>query len=394
MKYLERPSTEKPQKGFLYGMDYLSFLWDENGADYQTGFQLLKNLGVRSIRQWMHFGSYMEDWHTFRPSAVKKMHEILAEADRYGIQVVGMNHVNWSLEENAFCVGKPSRTQPDYPRWLEIYEENWYLAVREFPEILYWEIDNEINNKDFLYIQGHFGEKLPTAELASMSADLLFYASRGIHRANPQAITVMGGIVDPYGLGIPETDTGTTMVNFMEALYDAIASGRHGSTHPDDFFEVAAWHPYYYKNAPDDYFVQKNQEIYDVILRREKKDKKVFLTEFGWDESLWDMAEIPGAIEKLFPLIQERMPYVEALHYYRLFDDVTENHNTAGLFCDPVPSRRDILPKTGECRAAGSPKPSAYSYQRAAGGQGPLDLFQHPGAPEGAIREEKGGEKE
>ena len=227
-----------------------------------------------------------------------------------------------------------------------------------------------------------------------MSADLLFYASRGIHRANPQAITVMGGIVDPYGLGIPETDTGTTIVNFMEALYDAIASGRHGSTHPDDFFEVAAWHPYYYKNAPDDYFVQKNQEIYDVILRREKKDKKVFLTEFGWDESLWDMAEIPGAIEKLFPLIQERMPYVEALHYYRLFDDVTENHNTAGLFCDPVPSRRDILPKTGECRAAGSPKPSAYSYQRAAGGQGPLDLFQHPGAPEGAIREEKGGEKE
>lgn len=394
MKYLERPSTEKPQKGFLYGMDYLSFLWDENGADYRTGFRLLKNLGVRSIRQWMHFGSYMEDWHTFRPSAVKKMHGILAEADRYGIQVVGMNHVNWSLEENAFCVGKPSRTQPDYPRWLETYEENWYLAVREFPEILYWEIDNEINNKDFLYIQGHFGEKLPTAELAAMSADLLFYASRGIHRANPQAITVMGGIVDPYGLGIPETDTGTTMVNFMEALYDAIASGRHGSTHPDDFFEVAAWHPYYYKNAPDDYFVQKNQEIYDVILRREKKDKKVFLTEFGWDESLWDMAEIPGAIEKLFPMIQERMPYVEALHYYRLFDDVTENHNTAGLFCDPVASRKDVLPKTGEHRAAGSPKPSAYAYQRAAGGQGPLDLFQHPRAPEGVIREEKGAEKE
>ena len=49
MKYLERPSTEKPQKGFLYGMDYLSFLWDENGADYQTGFRLLKNLGVRCI---------------------------------------------------------------------------------------------------------------------------------------------------------------------------------------------------------------------------------------------------------------------------------------------------------------------------------------------------------
>lgn len=37
------------------------------------------------------------------------------------------------------------------------------------------------------------------------------------------------------------------MVNFMEALYDAIESGDHGSFYPDDFFQVAAWHPYYYQ---------------------------------------------------------------------------------------------------------------------------------------------------
>ncbi|HIW74217.1 MAG TPA: hypothetical protein H9684_07820 [Firmicutes bacterium] len=390
MKQPERPSTKKPQEGFLYGMDYLSFLWDENGADYLTGFRLLKNLGVRSIRHWMHFDAYMADWRTFKPAAVRKMHEILAEADRYSLQVIGMNHVNWSLKERKFCVGKPSRRQEDYTRWLEIYEENWYLAVREFPEILYWEIDNELNNKDFMFIQGRFGEKLPTGELAALSADLLLHASRGIHRANPQAITVMGGIVDPYGLGIPETDTGTTMVNFLEALYDAIESGRHGSTRPDDFFEVAAWHPYYYKSPPDEYFVEKNQEIYEVVCRREKKEKKVFLTEFGWDESLWDMRSIPAAIERLFAVVRERMPYVEALHYYRLFDDVTENHNTAGLFCDPVAQRRDVLPKTGECRIAGSPKPSAYAYQRAAGGQGPLDLFQAP-RPSAATAEPVGG---
>lgn len=241
-----------------------------------------------------------------------------------------------------------------------------------------------------MFIQGRFGEKLPTGELAALSADLLLHASRGIHRANPQAITVMGGIVDPYGLGIPETDTGTTMVNFLEALYDAIESGRHGSTRPDDFFEVAAWHPYYYKSPPDEYFVEKNQEIYEVVCRREKKEKKVFLTEFGWDESLWDMRSIPAAIERLFAVVRERMPYVEALHYYRLFDDVTENHNTAGLFCDPVAQRRDVLPKTGECRIAGSPKPSAYAYQRAAGGQGPLDLFQAP-RPSAATAEPVGG---
>ena len=86
-------------------MDYLSYMWDENGADYRTGFRLLKNLGVRSIRHWMHFGEYMEDWRTFRPAAVRKMHDILEGAQRYGFQVIGMNHVNWSLEEKKFCDG-------------------------------------------------------------------------------------------------------------------------------------------------------------------------------------------------------------------------------------------------------------------------------------------------
>ncbi len=368
-------SLEKPEQGRLFGMDYLSYMWDRCGADYKTGFQLLKNLGVRSIRHWIHFSEYMDDYKTFRPDAVQKMHDILAEAARLDIQVVGMCHVNWSLNEQKFCIGKPARTDPSYKDWLDCYEENWYYAVREFPELTYWEIDNEINNKDFMYIQGHFGEKLPKEELAAMSADILFRASRGIHRANPQAITVMGGIVDPIGLGIPEIGTGTTMENYLEALYDAIESGEHGSTDPDDFFQVPCWHPYYYTHEADEYFIQKNNALYEIFKRRGGGDKKVFLTEFGWDETLWDMEKIPAAIEKLFPLIREYMPYVEALHYYRFFDDVTENHNTAGLFCDPIAGREDVLPKTGELRATGTPKPSAYAFQRAAGGQGPLDLF-------------------
>ncbi len=366
---------DKPEPGRLYGMDYLSLMWDSFGADYKTGFQLLKNLGVRSIRHWMHFAEFMDDYRTMRPADVQKMHAILAEAARLDIQVVAMCHVNWSLNEQKFCIGKPARTDPSYGAWLDCYEENWYHVVREFPEVAYWEIDNEINNKDFMFIQGRFGEKLPTEELAAMSADILFRASRAIHRANPEAITVMGGIVDPIGLGIPELETGTTMENYLEALYDAIESGIHGSCDPDDFFQVPCWHPYYYTREPDGYFIEKNNAIYEIIVRRGGCEKKVFWSEFGWDESLWDMEKIPGAIEKLFPVIRKYMPYVEAVHYYRFFDNVTENHNTAGLFCDPIPGRVDVLPKTGEIRATGSPKPSAFAFQRAAGGSGPLDLF-------------------
>lgn len=364
----------------LCGMDYLAYMWNACGADFHTGFRLLSHLGVRSIRNWMHFGILMEDENTFKPEAVCTMHDILTEAAKYDIFVIGMCHQNWSPDKKAFVQGKPARQDPGYRHWLECYEHCWYLLAKEFGEVFYWEIDNELNNKDFMYIEDHFGEKLPTGELAAMSADMLFYASRGIHRGNPQAHTVLGGIVDPDGLGVPETGTGTTMVNYMEALYDEIEGGQHGSTAPDDFFEIAAWHPYYYRTAPDAYFIRENHRIYEVIRRREGRDKPVFWTEFGWDESLWDMERIPDAIESLFAVIREQMPYVKCLCYYRYFDDMSEKsvHGAgvyAGLFGDPAPGRMEADPKTGKRRLAGMPKESAYAFQRAAGGSGSLTLF-------------------
>lgn len=373
----------------LCGMDYLAYMWNARGADFHKGFRLLSNLGVRSIRNWMHFGILMKDENTFKPDAVRTMHDILTEAAKYDIFVIGMCHQNWSLEKRAFVLGKPSRQDPGYRSWLECYENCWYLLAKEFGEVLYWEIDNELNNKDFMYIEDHFGEKLSTCELAAMSADMLFYASRGIHRANPQARTVLGGIVDPYGLGVPETGTGTTMANYMEALYDEIESGQHGSTAPDDFFEVAAWHPYYYRAAPDAYFVRENHRIYEVIRRREGRDKPVFWTEFGWDETLWDSGPIPDAIESLFAVIREQMPYVKCVCYYRYFDDMTEGTPRgmgvyAGLFADPVPGRAETDPKTGKERPAGMPKESACAFQRAAGGSGSLTLFCEAAGEESA----------
>ncbi len=367
---------------YLFGMDYLSYMWNSQGVPFEKGFELLHNLGVRSIRHWMHFDIYMSDYHTIDPQGAEFMHTLLAEAAKYRLQVIGMSHVNWSLDKQTFCIGKPARSNPSYRRWLACYEETWYQAGKEFPEVSLWEIDNEINNKDFMYIEGKFGEKLPTEELAAMAADLLFFASRGIHRANPDAMTIMGGIVDPIGLGIPETGTGTTMRNFLEALYDAIESGSHGSTEPDDFFQKAAWHPYYYKCEPDDYFIEQNNKIYEIIRRREGKEKGVFLTELGWDEKLMEPDKIPSAIEKLFQILREEMPYVHGVQYYRFFDNVSEGNCLAGLFCDPNPERVDCLPGSKTRRAPGSPKPGAYAFQKAAGGNGSLRLVEKTGQAE------------
>lgn len=70
---------------------------------------------------------------------------------------------------------------------------------------------------------------LPSGK-ADISTDMFFYGSRGVHRANPEAVTVMGGFVTWSGEG------------FLKAVYENIESGSfgEGSTDPDDYFQALA----------------------------------------------------------------------------------------------------------------------------------------------------------
>ena len=398
-------TTHSEQEKYLFGMDYLAWEGIGQNIDYVKAFQVLDNMGVQSMRHWMHFAYLLKDPTTFHEGRAEMMHKILAEAKKHDIQIVGMSHSNWDIHEKQWVIGK-HRYQPwedsDYYKWLEVYEETWYTIVKEFPEITYWEIDNEINNMDFMYIHRAPKDKrgrnliLSLEQMAQISADMMFYASRGIHRANPNAITVMGGLVDPNGLGTkgcgysyddPEEWVNTgTMVDFLEVLYDCIATGEHGSYYPDDFFQVAAWHPYYYSKCADDFWVAENNRIYDVIKRREGKDKKVFLTEGGWSargntkingEDVPITSEMVGAwIKHTFNLIATKMPYVESWHYFRMFDNIANNNSTGGLFFDPDPNDSyAAVTWIPEILDAGAPKAAAYAYQQMTGATGSLELL-------------------
>lgn len=61
-------------------------------------------------------------------------------------------------------------------------------------------MDNELNNPDFLC--GVNGEKIYNVEqMAEIALDVLYYASRAIHAANPASKVVLGGLTEPEGLG-------------------------------------------------------------------------------------------------------------------------------------------------------------------------------------------------
>ena len=373
------------QDKYLFGMCYIAPSRDVNAPNnYVDTYQLLANMGVKSLRHWMHFRDLLKDPNTLREDRVAYQHELLAEAKKYGFQIIGMNHTNYI--DGGF-VGPKHKYQPwegsDYYAWLEDYEQCWYTLVKEFPEVTYWEIENEVNNPGFMEIYGNVGGYKDPEVMLAQTLDMMFYASRGIHRANPNAITVMSSLTEPAGIGnaMSKTYEGVgkvvypTNAEFLEMMYQAILSGEHGSRFPDDFFQVASWHPYYWKStAADQYWINENNELYNIILKYEGKDKKVFLTEMGWGVKVRSEEEVAKRIGELYATVAEHLPYVESVHYFRLFEDYGESNSMYGLFTDP----RMDEPYAGFdeiLRAPGEPRLTAYAYQKAAGASGSLTFI-------------------
>lgn len=349
---------------YLAGMCYMEYEWN-NQLNDDNVLLAMKNMGVKSLRMWMHFNYFMENPTTINKEKADKMHKYLKNALDLDFQIIGMNHYSYH-DEGYFSIGKEKRVDFENPSskyniWLNDYETSWYTLASEFKEITYWEIDNELDNPDFMYIDGAKNDVLNQTEMAHISLDMLYRGSIGIHKANNNNNTIMGGLVDSNGLGKGSSYNNVYTGNnkeFLEIFYDLIDSGEHGSIYYDDFFQIAAWHPYYYHGTADDYFIDENNKIYEIIKRREGKDKKVFLTEFGWtDLAVLDKSQ---NIIDLYTALREKMPYVESLHYFLLFDKFHENN--VGLFDSPL--NKDA-----------SPKSSAYAYQKVNNGSGKLDFI-------------------
>ena len=164
-----KPELETADQSNIYGMCYL-VLENQNYFDYQKAFKALNNMGVKSMRNWMHFSNLLLNPNTVNEQKCLIMKDVLNQAKKYGIQIIGMNHTNYSTN-GYFTVGKQKRQDyegSDYYNWLNDYEQSWYTLVSYFPEIIYWEIDNELNNHDFMYIDGKKGEVMTTKKMADI----------------------------------------------------------------------------------------------------------------------------------------------------------------------------------------------------------------------------------
>ena len=383
----------------LFGMCYL--LEERVGSlDIEKEVQLMKNLGVKTVRQWMHFSHFMSNPETIKKGAtLDNMHKLLAECEKAGMVNIGMNHHNFWSKGKSSATAKPYARDisegSNYVQWLNEYYTSWKTLVAEFPEVTYWEIDNEVNNPDFMTDGGGKGSSsYSVRQMAQIATDMFYYASRAIHEVNPNAQTIMGGLTEPTGLGKGNT------LNFLNMLYDNIESGEYGyfygiedkalaSKNADDYFQIACWHPYM-SSFNKQHFIEINNEFYSVILEREGKHKKVFFTEFGWnDEKVGGEDNAMQFMKLTYEAIKE-MPYVETANIFKLYDTGKlnnwdgYNYQYFGLIHDPDVSRH-YPPLEGDDRAIfidengycipGAPKRKAYLYQELAGGSGSLEIL-------------------
>lgn len=362
------PQNAVVDKQYIMGMTDLS--WSEHSwseTDWQATHSLMKNMGVKSVRVWLHCNWIMVNSTTYSQKGLALGREIVEGLLANNMQIIGMNHSNFhkgGCTNSSSTTAKPSRDLSEgsyYLSWLKDYQTTWYNLVKAFPEIMYWEIDNEDNND--VFFSRLEGGSFSLKEKADIYTDMLYYASKGIHEANPSAKTVLGGLV----LQGAET--------FLQHIYDNIASGDFGSVYPDDFFQVANWHPYM-DNFNRKLFLDTNNGIYDVIKKNEKKDKKVFFTEMGWSEANVSAERIAAFIPQLYRIAKDDLPYLESVHYFRMYDELDSSWGSTaekkfGLFSDPSNHGAG-----NENPNLASPKASAYAYQTAAGGEGSLTLYQ------------------
>jgi len=352
------------QGRFLFGFCDLGFSEATfRQIDYRKTSQLLSNLGAKAVRNWMQSSWLMDKPGIFKKNAVGLMHAIVDDLFAHGLLVIGMNHTNFHETKAGAAPNDLAKLHPSDPhflRWLRDVELTYYALAKEFPSITYWEIDNEDNSDVFCFAND--GVKMPFEEKIAVYLPFLFYASRGIHRANPANKTILGGLVT------------ADAESFLTALYSAIRTSPLSSD-PDDYFEVANWHPYMDKYS-DEAFFELNERIHRVILQHDRSDKAVIFSELGWSEYNVSLTSMATYIEAMYTLVQRKMPYVKNIDYFRLFDELdstwgSQAEKIYGLFSDPS--------LHGNSPTKGCPKSGAYAYQRAAEGEGRLNLLEDLG---------------
>jgi len=334
----------------------------------ETAVGIMADLGVTAFREWM--------WLAMDPinpdyekicAAYDRTLDLCVQND---IELTGAAGPTVPYEINHGN-GMPVRDLTpgsSYRQVLEKTEENWERIVGRFPQSRLWEDGKEWNFRLFLHPVGWTPADpgFTIEEMMEIACDLMYVSARGIRRADPTC-TVVSFSPTPDGghhylsPGIP---VGYGIAYSLELMYQVIEAGRSFSTRTDDYFDMAAWHPYLstqmgYEpygteypaeklyipdDQPDALWKSYNDMAYHVMARHGDGRKKVLLTEFGFSDCRNEERERQQAalIPQCFALLKQ-MPYVKTCHFFRLFEEEDSNAGENGIFTSEAEAKFGIV---------------------------------------------------
>lgn len=348
---------------YFYGVGYVESQMC-NRVQVSQAVYLIKSLGARSVRVW---ASCMSDSRTLIQWKADRLHELTQELKKSDIQVIFTFYGFESPKKGGLTTWLPRRdttSGSDYMVMLDNFEAMCYTMAKEFPEVDYWEIGNEWNHTGAINpidwkVDGTGGEPFTLFEKAEITTDLIYRSKRGVRAAGNEGLMIFPAMAPADGMD------GIAMTKYLEYVYQNIKSGKFGSTNPRDFFEALAWHPYI-TEAPDMEWVENNNRVYKVACDNGDAGIKVFLTEYGYSDGQNTRADATQAewFVKGYSLVKKYMPYVETMHYYRMFTDTSTGIDYYGLLNQPEDGF--------------GPKQKGLAFQKMAGGLGNLEKFYMP----------------
>ena len=296
---------------------------------------LTEAMGMTSFRMWMHNTSVLQrgsgDTITLRSDRVAQYKDYISSLYSKGVtKIVAMSHYN--LYPSDFNVSGdtlgvfPSPGSAYYADFMNMVEQSYYTLAETFNEIIYWEPSNEINVHNYCHKAD--GSQFTMLERANITTDLMFYANRGIKRANPNAKLVMPGLVF-------DNSPTTGLVPFLEAVYSNINSANFPtadetvSTCSNDYFDVLNWHPYNFNgdSGLDSSFIVLNRAAYKVAYDNGDGDKNVIFSEFGYtttQSSQYTRTQYENMqaqyINQDMQNTLNLLPFVDSVIMFRLFD--------------------------------------------------------------------------
>ncbi len=349
----------------------------EQGIPADACLDLVAGLGCNAYRSWMHLTEILKEPTVPDEEAVKQHTRLLNRAKELDIEVTGMSH-EWFLPEG--CKQKKGHAMPPrdlsegslYMQALHMLEESWYTMVSLFPQVDIWEIGNEWNLNAFLHPDGFLdsdmSQPFTAAEKYDISIDMMYFAAKGVRRANPKAkVASFSPALSTPGLGGDMPEFLPVMYGVawtLDQIYSRIKSGKYWSTDTDDYFDIVAWHPYVFTTKevesdadlfldveePDTLWRDFNMAAYRVMKKYGDGDKQAILTETGFtDCGNPDWEERYAGYNKKILEYASQMPFVRTLHNFRLLNEngmlkkagIEENQIGGltevyfGLFTDP-----------------------------------------------------------